>query len=236
MPTKTKKPTVTVVFSTFDDRYAAPIYREIRRTALNKWVNITSRDYIPAGGTPLRDATARFIDHLSSIRKKGTVVVGILADESGSMNQNRLAVIQGINEFMAGISDIEVDPDTDGKVLAVIFTDGYENASKEVTASALQDMIREKEGEDWTFIYLGANQDAWETGRETGFSGASSGATYDFAATPEGTRSALIATTTSVGNYLSNYSAYAQNTMSGSIAEDGMVTNHIDEAVKKAKQ
>jgi transcriptional regulator of acetoin/glycerol metabolism len=47
------------------------------------------------------------------------------------------------------------------KVLFVIITDGEENASKEFKKEAIQALIKEKEKNKWTFVYLGANQDAW---------------------------------------------------------------------------
>lgn len=66
------------------------------------------------------------IGDLDNLRKPGTVVIGCLADESLSMSGNESAVINGLNEFVDGMKDIEVDPESDGKVLAVIFTDGQE--------------------------------------------------------------------------------------------------------------
>ena len=55
-------------------------------------------------------------------------------------------------------------------VLCIIITDGGENASKEFKLSTIQTMIKEKEAEGWTFIYLGANQDAWQVGQTFGLS------------------------------------------------------------------
>lgn len=53
--------------------------------------------------------------------------------------------------------------------LVIILTDGEENASKEWKAQAVKDLIkdREKTGK-WTFVFLGANQDAWATGAAMG--------------------------------------------------------------------
>lgn len=45
------------------------------------------------------------------------------------------------------------------KALFIIQTDGYENASKEYSLDAIQELIKEKEKENWTFVYLGANLD-----------------------------------------------------------------------------
>lgn len=43
------------------------------------------------------------------------------------------------------------------KALFVIQTDGYENASKEYSLDAIKKLIKEKEKENWTFVFLGAN-------------------------------------------------------------------------------
>jgi hypothetical protein len=55
-------------------------------------------------------------------------------------------------------------------VLCVIMTDGLENASKEYNRKDIFDLIKQKEEEDWTFVYLGANQDAWAVGQQMGMS------------------------------------------------------------------
>lgn len=57
------------------------------------------------------------------------------------------------------------------KAVVVIITDGEENSSKETTAEAFQAKVKELEKSGrWTFVFLGANQDAWATGRRLGFS------------------------------------------------------------------
>ena len=57
------------------------------------------------------------------------------------------------------------------KVMFVIITDGYENASREYTAEKVKAMIEhEKSKYGWEFIFLGANIDAVETASHFGFS------------------------------------------------------------------
>ena len=43
------------------------------------------------------------------------------------------------------------------KALFIIQTDGYENASQEYSLDAIKKLIKEKEKENWTFVFLGAN-------------------------------------------------------------------------------
>lgn len=59
----------------------------------------------------------------------------------------------------------------DSKKLCVILTDGLENASREYTRDGIARMIKEYEGRGWTFVYLGADHDAWAAGGDLGFSG-----------------------------------------------------------------
>lgn len=59
----------------------------------------------------------------------------------------------------------------DEKYLFVVLTDGQENASQEYKAKDMKNLKKEFEAKDnWTFVYLGANQDAFATAQ-----------TYDFA-------------------------------------------------------
>lgn len=55
-----------------------------------------------------------------------------------------------------------------GNILVVIQTDGQENASKEYTRDAIFALIAEKKKTGWTFVFLGADQDAWATGQLLG--------------------------------------------------------------------
>jgi uncharacterized protein YegL len=56
-------------------------------------------------------------------------------------------------------------------VLTIIVTDGEENASREFTLDTIKALIKEKEAlGNWTFVYLGANQDAWRVGQQFGMS------------------------------------------------------------------
>src|SRR4051794_34062747 len=128
--TETTPITVQVVMADFDD---VEPYRIARDTRLDEFEPLTNADFQPRGLTPLRDATAKFIGHLGQRQKEGVCTVGILIDRSGSMGSMRNAVIDGVNEFIGSLQGVsEVDPATSGKVLAVIVTDGGENASKEV--------------------------------------------------------------------------------------------------------
>ena len=56
------------------------------------------------------------------------------------------------------------------KNLVVIQTDGEENCSSEFTFKDITKLMKDRTDEGWTFVFLGADQDAWETGRSFGIS------------------------------------------------------------------
>lgn len=45
------------------------------------------------------------------------------------------------------------------KVLVTVVTDGYENASKEYSGTAIKALVDELKAKEWVFAYIGANQD-----------------------------------------------------------------------------
>lgn len=69
------------------------------------------------------------------------------------------------------------------KVLVCIVTDGMENASKEYTNEDIKNLTKKYEKKNWSFVYLAANQDAFEEGTSRGFSG---GNTFTYNNTSKG--------------------------------------------------
>lgn len=229
-PDTARVPAVHVTLATFDSR--EPVYR-VRREGvpIAEFTPLGPTDYMPSAMTPLRDAVAQFIGHLDRLRARDRVSIGLLLDESGSMADNREAVIAGVNEFVGGMRDVDaVDPAAAGKVLAVIVTDGLENSSREVDPRTLATAIAQHEQDGWTFIYLGANQDAWAVGEKAGFSGRASGQAVNFRSTPAGTRAAMGSVADDALQYLRGVESYAQARASSarrSVTEDGeeLLTN-----------
>ena len=57
-----------------------------------------------------------------------------------------------------------------GKVIFLIITDGEENSSKEYKIEAIKEKTKKRQSEnEWEFIFMGANQDAWQAGGSMGF-------------------------------------------------------------------
>jgi hypothetical protein len=68
------------------------------------------------------------------------------------------------------------------QVLFVIMTDGEENASREFSRQQIMTIIEQRQRTaDYEFIYLGANQDAYQVGRSMGIP---QGRTLDYDASP----------------------------------------------------
>ena len=78
------------------------------------------------------------------------------------------AIGRGINDIGAKLA-AKAEDQRPEKVLFVILTDGYENASREFTREKVMEMIkRQSETFKWQFVYLGANQDAIAVGASMG--------------------------------------------------------------------
>ena len=69
------------------------------------------------------------------------------------------------------------------KVLVCIVTDGEENCSRKYKLEDIKKLIKKREKKDWNFMYLAANQDAFQVG--TSF-GVSAGNTYTYEANTKG--------------------------------------------------
>ena len=120
-----------------------------------------------------------------------------------ALNDSIARLIHSTGDFLSAMPE-EQRP---GTVIVGIMTDGHENASKEWTRDAVRTLIEQQESRyDWTFSYLGANQDAVSEGATLGIPAARS-LTYGTGAVAE----AMVA-----------YSA-ASATLRGAVAAGGDV-------------
>ena len=90
------------------------------------------------------------------------------------------------------------------KVLVCVVTDGYENASKEYKREDIQKLIKACEKDDWNFIYLAANQNAFDVGMSFGISG---GNTFTYTADAGG----VSAMSMTLNNASSSYRGMSTN-------------------------
>ena len=82
------------------------------------------------------------------------------------------ALLDAIGKTIQKIANVQKHTSPENradKVLFVITTDGYENASREYSYDQIRRMVeREKTEYDWEFLFLGANIDAISTARRFG--------------------------------------------------------------------
>ena len=89
-----------------------------------------------------------------------------------------------INDLGRRLSKIQ-ENDRPDKVLFVVMTDGYENASREFRSTTINNMVTHQTDKyNWDFVYLGANQNAILAGSTIGFS---PGNSISYSSTPTGT-------------------------------------------------
>lgn len=102
------------------------------------------------------------------------------------------AVCSTINKYKSDVKKGD-------KAIVLIITDGLENASHEYTGKQMKDLIKGLDKKNnWTFTYLGANQDAWEVSREWGFR---QGNVSTYRATDIGTRAAFATMSVNTSNF-----------------------------------
>ena len=91
------------------------------------------------------------------------------------------AIGKTINTDKARLARLGVEAPS--KVLVCVVTDGHENDSIEYSVNDIKKLIKDCEKQDWNFLYLAANQDAFAVG--SGF-GISYGNTYTYTASADG--------------------------------------------------
>lgn len=87
------------------------------------------------------------------------------------------ALLDAIGTFIKGYKGTEPP-------VVAIFTDGLENSSKTYSRAHIKDLIEERQRNGWTFVYMGANQDAFAEAGSMGIA-ASNTMDYDVRRTPE---------------------------------------------------
>lgn len=90
-----------------------------------------------------------------------------------------------------------------GKVIIAILTDGEENSSREYSRQQIFDKItHQSSAYSWEFVFLAANQDAIQAGRELGIAAAD---TTNFDATADGVQYAMAAMSEQITDKRNNY-------------------------------
>jgi len=66
------------------------------------------------------------------------------------------------------ITELETRIDKNIPALVVILTDGEENSSRNYNYDQIRELIESKKELGWSFVFLGAGEDAWATGQVLG--------------------------------------------------------------------
>lgn len=97
------------------------------------------------------------------------------------------------------ITDDFVAANKPDQVLFVIMTDGEENASQEFTRESVFKLIQDRQKlNDYEFIYMGANQDAYAVGMDMGLR---NGRALNYAASPEEAQGTMLRASHNVRAY-----------------------------------
>ncbi len=102
------------------------------------------------------------------------------------------------------------------RVLFVVMTDGEENSSKSWTQAKLKERVLGKTAQGWEFVYLGANQDAFQVGASMGIA---AGNTQSYDATPKGVMRASSAMTVNTASFACAGATYSPGTFFGDNAQ-----------------
>lgn len=118
------------------------------------------------------------------------------------------ALLDAVGRFVTEVGEkLAALPEEErpGTVIAVIMTDGGENASKEWTGKQVRELVQHQQDEwNWKFVFLGANLDAVQMGADLGIA---RGSSLTYAANAMGTRSTFDSLTNYVGQTRSGLNA-----------------------------
>lgn len=113
------------------------------------------------------------------------------------------------------ISALEKSLSDDDIVLVTVITDGLENASKSFHGDDIRKMVERLSEKNWTFTYMGANQDAVKEAGKLGISNA-----IDFKADEEGYRNTIRRDMVSRSRYYGRIGTGAERVRSGYYDDD----------------
>lgn len=127
-----------------------------------------------------KDTIGGYNSYIDSQRGKNVRVTTILFDDKYEVLHNREDVdnikkltnkeyyVRGCTALLDAIGKTirEMEDKNPNRVMFVITTDGYENASKEYNKSQIKELIESHK--DWKFMYIGADIDSYSEGRSIG--------------------------------------------------------------------
>lgn len=127
-----------------------------------------------------KDTIGGYNSYIDSQRGKNVKVTTILFDDKYEVLHNRVDVdnikkltnkeyyVRGCTALLDAIGKTirEIEDKNPNKVIFIITTDGYENASTKYNKSQIKELISVHK--DWKFMYIGADIDSYSEGRSLG--------------------------------------------------------------------
>ena len=105
--------------------------------------------------------------------------------QPGGMTALYDAVVSTIEDLHKEVKTMDKKP----TILIVVMTDGEENSSTKHDQKCFRDFVKKTEREgNWTFVFLGANQDSWANASQVGLT---RGNVADWTADAQGTQAAF---------------------------------------------
>lgn len=127
-----------------------------------------------------KDTIGGYNSYIDSQRGKNVKVTTVLFDDKYEVLHNRVDVdnikkltnkeyyVRGCTALLDAIGKTirEIEDKNPNKVIFIITTDGYENASTKYNKSQIKELISVHK--DWKFMYIGADIDSYSEGRSLG--------------------------------------------------------------------
>lgn len=155
--------TPTVIHFILDNSGSMSSVRDATISAFNEYIQSLKAD-----GNKYSVLLTKFADYVDIGHQLSINAVPELSYENYSADGASTSLYDAVCSTLKAYN---VNAGKLSKHLVVILTDGMENSSREYTEKDLRDMKAklEKQG-NWTFVFLGANQDSWDTASKWGFS------------------------------------------------------------------
>ena len=130
------------------------------------------------------------------------------------------AVMETVEDLHKEVKNMENKP----AILVVVMTDGEENSSAKHDQKCFRDFVKKSEREgNWTFVYLGANQNSWANASQVGLAMGNVG---NWSADSEGTRGAFASLSANSVTFMASADAGVKNVSNFmSLAEDNLKKN-----------
>lgn len=166
-PVKAGTKTAHVVFI-LDDSYSMQSIREQTIAAYNEFLRGQQNNEIPTYVSLYKfdgNSITRVLDHVKA--QSAEPLNMNTYNPNGSTN-----LLDAFGEVMFAVNNRLAAHDRTSRrdsVTIVALTDGQENSSTEYANSDIKGMVEKAEGREWSFIFLGANINAFDVGGALGF-------------------------------------------------------------------